>query len=330
MYLRLLFLLVLFSCDHSPKNTLTRFHGNEMTMDYSILVGNALSKQEEYEAQEIIDDTFSHINAIHNNWNPDSEVSHVNHSPAQIEIPLSDELLSFLELCQKLVIITGGRFDPTISPLQQLWRGKLEQGLEPTQEEISRVQEFVGWDKLHIKEGFLIKEHPETALDFGGIAKGHCVDLLIDNLKALGYDNIFVEWGAEIRTIGQHPDKRPWQVAVRNPFNANDSVRTLPFNNDAIATSGDYWQLWPVSSNGKTKYFTHIIDPKTSRALSTQALTSVSVIANTCALADGLATAGMIFEDPKEAQEWANRIQTESNSVSFLMIPKKQDSSALR
>lgn len=121
-----------------------------------------------------------------------------------------------------------------------------------------------------MKNGKVKKTNSNTSIDLGGIAKGHCVDKLLERINEAGYSDVFVDWGSEIRAVGQvssniqsfviskHPDNRPWRIAVMEPPSISDMftrwknetnqpltdrLATMNVRNQAIATSGDYMQV---------------------------------------------------------------------------------------
>ncbi len=245
-------------------------------------------------AENIISSTFAEINAIYNNWNPHSEISKLNTLKAFEKQQLSPELYSFLQFTNSIVRLTEGRFDPTVASLHQLWKKSLKENHLPSEIELQNLSPAIGWDKIHLEEGHFWKEQDATTLDLCGIAKGYAVDLITERLQAAGLRDIYVEWGGEIRTSGNHPDNRPWKIGIIG-------LIPLELKNEAIATSGSYIQQWTIDSIT----YTHIIDPRTQKPLNNAPITSATVIAPTCAEADALATAFMLFPTCAEAQSWA-------------------------
>ncbi|MBN4066634.1 FAD:protein FMN transferase [Simkania negevensis] len=128
--------------------------------------------------------------------------------------------------------------------------------------------------------------------------------------------------GGEIRTQGSHPSGRRWRVSIRDARSEadNEGIATLEMDNQAIATSGDYLQNWSVKDDDATVHtYSHIINPKTLIPLKVEAdrITSVTVVAPTCAMADGLATALMLFNNAAEAKKWAEALQAKDPRLSF-------------
>lgn len=332
-------LILLFSCQtnvnkaESRSDGTTHFTGNAMTIDYHIIIGKSLNRNEISSINTAIINTFRKIDAIYNKWNSHSELSELNQLKAGIVVPLSLELETLMKQTQYIVELSEGRFDPTIEPLQKLWKTTLKYGKEPTEDQIAAIAPAIGWDKIHFGNGLFSKDHDLTELDLGGIAKGHAVDLLVENLYNLGYKDIYVEWGGEIRCLGMHPNDRSWTIFISRLGNTDPSqaIATLALDNRAIATSGDYLQYWSIASpllndeSNLTTYF-HIFNPKTLRPLerSSISVASASAAASSCAFADGLATAAMMFPTLTEAEAWTDRIKKQFPEISFWLASRKK------
>ncbi|HEV8051274.1 MAG TPA: FAD:protein FMN transferase, partial [Parachlamydiaceae bacterium] len=196
----ILTILFLFACQspdlshfETRADGTTAFTGNAMTMQYKILVGQTLSPTQNTKILEIIKSTFNDTNSIFNKWNPGSELSKLNSLKTEIAIPLSADLLRLFIETDAIVKLSQGLFDPTIEPLQELWKRKLDAGRVPTDEEIQDIAPALGWDKISFRDGIFTKEHDMTKLDFGGIAKGLCIDMMVERINAAGFPNLYVE-----------------------------------------------------------------------------------------------------------------------------------------
>lgn len=313
--LPLFFTLFFTSCRSSySSSSIAQFSANIMTIDYHISVGGPLSAEDKFRIRKIIEITFQEIDHIYNKWNPQSELSRLNQLAAGTPLQLSTPLYHFFQRLDLLVNLTEGRFDPTIEPLQHLWKEKLEKGDTPLISEIDMIIPLVGWHKIHFENGFFMKDDEGIQLDLGGSAKGLCVDLLIERLMQAGFPNAYVEWGGEIRTNGTHPSGRPWQIFISRLGDANPekALDRVILNNQAIATSGDYYQNWKIRSEaGEERVYSHIFNPKTLLPLEIKpgSIASISVVANDCVTADVLATSLMLFENASAAQAWLEEIQ---------------------
>jgi thiamine biosynthesis lipoprotein len=313
-------LMAMLGCQ-SRKQSPALFTGTAMTIDYRILIGKKLSLNEYKQASGIILNTFEEVNAIYNKYNPQSEISKLNHCRAGEKIKLSDELAFLLKAVGAFVELTEQRFDPTVEPMLQLWKNHLQQKQIPPSEEIAALAPAIGWGHIHIEEGFFYKDDDSTQIDLGGIAKGYCVDLITERLCAAGFFDVYVEWGGEIRAMGKHPEERPWNVFISRLGNPSPehAIDRVSLKEQAIATSGDYLQFWQAEGD----VYSHILNAKTLFPLrvTNQSIASASVLAPNCMLADVLATAAMTF-DLEEGAAWAQKMQEKFPELKFWLVSR--------
>lgn len=325
-FLSLLFLAFIICGCSNKQEPIAIFSGNAMTMDYRILVGASLTKQQIDTIQSLITNTFDEIDHTYNKWNPLSEVSFLNRLAANEHYPLSEGMYRLLQDTDRIVILSQGRFDPTIEPLQELWKNSLKNGKTPSNNEIESVKAVIGWNKIHFRDGIFSKKHNDIKLDLGGIAKGLCVDLLTERLNALGYRHVYIEWGGEIRASGRHPAGRPWTIFISRfgDKSPDQAIATLPLQDQSIATSGDYLQFWTLD-DGTT--YSHIIDPRTYQPIlvTPHSIGSASVMAKKCAIADGLATAAMLFDSAEESERWLEQIKQEEPDLQFWIVSREEN-----
>lgn len=297
MRIFLLLCIVLSSCGRNEPEIVS-IRGVEMTIPFRILIAGPLSESEQNRVESAIFNTFRHIDQVYNNWNKDSEVSFINNSPGNSEIPISPELRSFLQTCEMFVHLSNGRFDPSIAPAQTLWKKSFKQGEMPSQDDIDFHKEISGWHNFTLKESSIVKKHDSCTLDLGAIAKGYAVDCLASALHKLGHTSLFVEWGGEIKTIGKHPSNRPWSIYIANfeDPSPDAALKVLSIVDRACATSGDYLQYYTLGS----RHFSHIINTEKMAPMEIpeSQKQSITVIAETCLEADAIAT--WILSTPNE------------------------------
>lgn len=309
-------ILLVAACGRKPPVKTTEFSGNVMTIDYRVVIGTSLSSEQKQRVQAIIADTFAEVNTHYNKWNPNSELSRLNRLTSGETVEISPQLTQLLKLTDKVVALTEGRFDPTIEPLQALWKSV------PSEDAIAALMPSIGWDKVHVGEGTFSKDADGLMIDLGGIAKGYGVDLLLNNLSTEQFSSIYVEWGGEIRTIGLHPHKRPWRVYISrlDNTNVNDALAIVDLENRSLATSGDYLQKWQV---GDIEYF-HVLNPKTGYPykIHEDTIASASISCESCALADGLATAAMTFACKEEAIKWLETLRHDIPELQYWLYTR--------
>jgi FAD:protein FMN transferase len=120
-------------------------------------------------------------------------------------------------------------------------------------------------------------------LTLNGIAQGYVTDRVVDVLRANGIERSLVDMG-ETRALGAHPEGRSWKVAIADPAEPGQVLRTAEIVNQALATSaGNAFQF------DATGRFNHIFDPRTGA--SARLHRSASVVMPTATAADALSTA---------------------------------------
>ena len=142
------------------------------------------------------------------------------------------------------------------------------------------------------------KKQIPLELNLSAIAKGYGVDALAELLDMHGYTAYLVEIGGEIRVRGRKPDGSYWKLAIESPIpQAQRAYQILTLTDHGVATSGDYRNYF--AKDGRR--FSHIIDPVTGRPIAHN-LESVTVIGDTTARADALATALMVMGEERGVQ----------------------------
>ena len=160
---------------------------------------------------------------------------------------------------------------------------------------IDSLLQYVGMDKVSLKDGSIIKQNPHVTLDVNALAQGYSVDIVARFLGKRGIRNYLVEIGGEIRAQGKNPSRtESGRWALTNPggkyIPGADLQAVIRLDNRSLATSGNYRKFY--ERNG-IKYV-HTIDPKTGHPVISNLL-SATVVAKDCMTADAYATALMVF-----------------------------------
>jgi len=238
--------------------------------------------------QKSLDSIFAAINQSMSNYQADSDISKVNKHELEV---VDAHFIEVFKASKKIYNQTNGLFDPTIGTLVNAWNfGSEENKTKPDSLRIDSLMQFVGFEKIILRNNTLIKTDPKPYLDFNAIAKGYAVDLVADFLESKNVANYLVNIGGELRTKGENIEKHNgWTVGIENPnFDGSQSYdKVFVLKDKAMATTGTY-RKFKLDANGKR--YAHIIDTKTGYPTKTNIL-SVSVIADDCMMADGYATA---------------------------------------
>ena len=190
---------------------------------------------------------------------------------------------------------TGGAFDITVAPLVNLWGFGFKDGSTPTRSAVDSIRRIIGYEKVRLQGGRVVKADPRVMLDCSAIAKGYGCDMVAALLRDNGIGNFMIEIGGEIVTSGISEKRLPWKIGVTKPdddqLGAGGGIQTvINVTDKAMATSGNYRNFYYKDG----KKYAHTIDPHTGYPVQHNIL-SATVLADDCATADAYATAFMVL-----------------------------------
>lgn len=165
---------------------------------------------------------------------------------------VSPETLKVVKKAKEISELSEGGFDITVGPLTQLWRMARERGIPPSAEQLKQKLDLVNFRNVMIdqEEKVFLKKRG-MAIDLGGIAKGYAVDRAFELLNSLGYKNLIVNAGGDLRVGGLKLDQ-PWSIGIRDPRSSEKIMALVSVSDAAIATSGDYEKLSSTRVNDIT------------------------------------------------------------------------------
>lgn len=281
-----------------PPPSLYVFGGPTMGTTYRVkLVAKDLAADELARAKATTEDALSRINRLMSTWDSSSELSRFNRHLAGARFPASPETLAVFEVAREVSEASGGALDVTVGPLVDAWGfgagGRVP--MPPSPDALARIQPHVGQRKLEIDSagGTLMKRHPSVTCDVSAVAKGFAVDRVARALQELGFSNLLVEVGGEVRGEGVRPDGRPWQVAIETPGPESGPgafQRAVLLAGATMASSGDYRNYYEADG----VWLSHLIDPRSGRPIAHD-LAAVSVVHADGARADAWATALVVL-----------------------------------
>ena len=138
----------------------------------------------------------------------------------------------------------------------------------------------------------LLKTGPGIELNCSAVAKGYAVDQIAVLLRAAGITDFLINIGGELFAEGNSVDGTPWAVAIRRPDRTPVSEDLFALSAQAMATSGHTERAFFAEG----RRYSHIIDPRTGFPVE-PTIASATIIAPTCALADGLATLALVLNE---------------------------------
>jgi thiamine biosynthesis lipoprotein len=287
----------LISCDSEPQ--LVELAGEALGTGYRV----QFYSSERFEVVKKFDSTIAAINKSMSTYLEDSDISKINDGDTTIVIePMFRDVLA---LSRKIYNATDGYFDPTVGILVNAYGFGPEKQIKVLDSVVlDSLRAYVGLDKIKLsREGRIIKENKAVYLDFNSIAKGYSIDRLGKMLENYGVENYLIELGGELFAKGKNLDKnQTWRVGIENidsPLNNREFTEAVELQNRGMAGSGNYRKFRIDSTTGKR--YVHTINPLTGKAEKSDIL-SATVIATTCAEADGFATAFMALGLEKSKQ----------------------------
>ncbi|WP_288919711.1 FAD:protein FMN transferase [uncultured Prevotella sp.] len=262
--------------------------------DEGMVFGTVYNITYQYDS-DIKQDIEAELQKVDNSLSPfnrTSIISKVNRN----ENPKVDEMFTeVFNLAAKVSSETGGAFDITVAPLVNMWGFGTKQFHRPDKESVDSLMRFVGFHKVSLRDGHVVKSDPRIQLDCSAIAKGYGCDVVARYLRSKGIKNFMIEIGGEVVTSGQNEKQLPWKIGVTKPtddsLQDNQELQTiLNVTDKAMATSGNYRNFY---IDGGRK-LAHTIDPHTGYPVQ-HSLLSSTVIASDCATADAYATSFMVL-----------------------------------
>ncbi len=246
--------------------------------------------------QDTIDSILNDFDNSLSTYKANSIISHVNkNNPVEV-----DDF--FIEVYNKAIAVnqlSQGAFDITIGPVINAW-GFNKEEFDPDSFNIDALNidslmQYVGIEKVALKNNKVIKQSPHIKLDVNGIAQGYSVDVIARYFEKKGIKHYLIEIGGEVRARGKNTKGSIWKIGVDKPIDGNITPgnklqAVIKLNNKSLATSGNYRKYF-VKDGIK---YSHSIDPATGFPVRSNLL-SVTVLAQECMTADAWATALMVM-----------------------------------
>lgn len=270
-----------------------RFRGETMGTYYSIAIDGADESQES-EIRAKVDECLAEVNRQMSTWDPDSEISRFNQSDSTDWFSVSSEFAKVVEESLRIHRLTEGAFDPTVSPLVDLWGfGSKQPERLPSDEEIAAAKQQVGMERIEVRmmPPAIRKNKAGVALNLSAIAKGYGVDQVASLLASLGFPSHIVDIGGENRAGGLKSTGMKWRVGIESPLDSAEGPhRVVELVNLSVATSGDYRNFFEFQG----VRYSHVINPLTGKPVE-QPPASITVLSESCMTADAIATALMVM-----------------------------------
>lgn len=258
------------------------------------------------------DSIFKEIENTLSLWDENSLIRKVNRNDTAVV--LNQIFIDNFNYAMSAAELSEGYFDPTIGPLVAAWGFHFKERMTMTPEIVDSLRQMVGYKKVKIEDGRVVKENPNMTLDFNAVAQGYTTDMIGEFLLSKDVDNFLVDVGGEIMAKGNKPYGEPWKVGIEKPAENKDDERIVQeiveLKDKSIVTSGNYRKY--VEHNGKR--YSHSLNPMTGYP-SDNNLLSATIICDNTAWADCLASICMLVGMEKAIEI----IETQDNVEAFFI-----------
>lgn len=240
-------------------------------------------------------DEMIRIENLISDWKPTSQVSLVNQNAGIKAIKVDREVFDLTKRAIYFSQLTDGAFDISFAAMDKIWKfdGSMEK--IPTQEEISKAIEKIGYQNIILDEenSTIFLKKAGMKIGFGSTGKGYAAQKARTFMQDLGIQAGIIDASGDMTTWGNQPNGELWKIGVTNPFNRHKMLDILSMKNASVTTSGDYEKFILID---EVRY-SHIINPKTGYP--STGLTGVTVIGTDAEMCNGFSTSIMVLGKEK-------------------------------
>ena len=238
--------LLCFGCDSSTKDFRHQFYafGTLVTIDF--FDTGPRSSAAAIAAVE------ARIRELDRNWYPwrkhsderQGELQRINAAIAAGQaIEVSPMLAELVRRATALEQLSGGRFNPAIGHLTELWGFHDLASLRTSPPDEVEIRKWLSTsassDSLEWIGNELRSSSPDVMLDLGGIAKGSFLEQFVRILRDAGIENAIVDIGGDLTVLG-NVNGRPARIGIRSPRSDDTPARPYVTDGETVVTPGDY------------------------------------------------------------------------------------------
>lgn len=246
-------------------------------------------------SQIMLNDMFTEISNCENRYSrhiSGSDIAQINENSGK-PVSVSKDTVDMIEKSISFSKMSGGLFDISIGALVDLWDINGENPSIPQQSDIDNVLQDIDYRKISFNQEDNTVTIPRGGMqiDTGAIAKGFITDRLVMYLKGKKVASAILNLGGNLYLYGSKQDGSAWNIGIRNPFGfQGDYLGTVSIKNMSVVTSGIYERYFEMDG----MRYHHILNPMTGYP-ENNILASVSILAESSTLADGLSTTAFLL-----------------------------------
>ena len=246
---------------------------------------------DEARGQAIIEEIFNEverINSLMSTYVESSRISEINRRAADEPVFAGEELFQLIRRSLDISVLTRGAFDITYDSVGQHY--DFRERRRPDDATVESERKHIDFRNVKLDRGKVAVRFAQQGvrINLGGIAKGYVVERGVDILRRHGVDNGVVTAGGDSRLLGDRRG-RPWVIGIRDPRQEGEVAISVPLEDEAISTSGDYERYFDEDG---IRYH-HIIKPSSGRPVG--GVRSVTVIGPDAVMTDALSTSVFVM-----------------------------------
>jgi thiamine biosynthesis lipoprotein len=252
------------------------------------------------------------LESLLSNYQPQSELSRINHEAAQHPVTTDPETFRFLKESLTWSARSDGAFDITVGKLMKAWGFFRNTGHIPTDAELARVREQTGWRRVVLDAGTRTVRFtaPGVELDPGGIGKGFAVDAAVEALRADGVHAALLSAGSStIYALGSPPGAQGWKIKVPDPMHKGEAISTVMLRDTSLSTANCSERHFVVGGH----QYCHIMDPRTLRPV--EGRLQATVIAPSATDSDALSNVMFVLDAAERRRVMASLPQADAALV---------------
>lgn len=228
------------------------------------------------------------IDQLMSTYIEESQISTINRLAADEPVLVDNELFELIRRSLDISVLTLGAFDITYESVGQYY--DFRNRLRPDASTVAQERQLIDYRRVKLDQaaGTVRFDQQGVRINLGGIAKGYLVERGIDLLSAAGVTNAIVTAGGDSRLLGDRRGQ-PWMVGILDPRNDDQVAISVPLENEAISTSGDYERYFEEEG---IRYH-HILSPSTGEPAN--GVHSATVFGPDATLTDALSTSVFVL-----------------------------------
>lgn len=232
-----------------------------------------------------ISEKIERFDATYSRFRDDSLVAQLSRTPGTYTFP--DDITALVDVYHKLFEATSGALNPLVGPALDHWGYDAAYRLVPAEGTPPRIPAFS--DMLSL-EGTTLTAPKTLGLDIGAVGKGYLVDSVAGLLVEAGIGEGMVDASGDMRHLGGPAER----VGLEHPDHTDRVVGAVALQGVSLAASSPSRRTWAPGVH-------HILDALTG--LPTSSIRASWVMADDCAVADGVATA-LFTTTPERLEEY--------------------------